>query len=279
MFKRKSFLMLLSTLSMVALGQEPYKNPNLTPDERARDLLGRMTLKEKISQMQNSSAEIRRLDIPSTDWWKEALHGIARAGKATVFPQAIGLAATFDVDGVYETFSMVSDEARAKHHDFKSKGLYKRYQGLTFWTPNINIFRDPRWERGMETYGEDPFLTTRMGIAVVKGLQGDGTQAYDKTHACAKHYAVHSEPEWNRQSFDVKNISQRDLWETYLPAFKASVQEAGVKEVMCAYNRLGGEPCCSNNELLVLPNLFLRLPINISSKLINHSDSLKITQV
>lgn len=251
MFKRISFFILLSIQSVAVFGQEPYKNPNLTPDERARDLLERMTLEEKISQMQNSSAEIKRLGIPPTDWWNEALHGVARAGKATVFPQTIGLAATFDVDGVYETFSMISDEARAKHHDFKSKGLYKRYQGLTFWTPNINIFRDPRWGRGMETYGEDPFLTTRMGIAVVKGLQGDGTQAYDKTHACAKHYAVHSGPEWNRHSFDAKNISQRDLWETYLPAFKASIQEAGVKEVMCAYNRFEGEPCCSSNELLV----------------------------
>ncbi|MBV4357290.1 xylan 1,4-beta-xylosidase [Pinibacter aurantiacus] len=229
----------------------PYQNPKLTAEERAKDLLGRLTLREKISQTMNNSPAIERLGIPATDWWNEALHGVARAGKATVFPQTIGLAATFDVDAVFNTYNMISDEARAKHHEFKRNNLFKRYQGLTFWTPNINILRDPRWGRGMETYGEDPFLTASMGVAVVRGLQGDGSQPYDKTHACAKHYAVHSGPEWSRHSFDAKNISQRDLWETYLPAFKALVTQAGVKEVMCAYNRFEGEPCCSSKQLLV----------------------------
>lgn len=249
---RKTFILALLALGTVAaVSQEPYKNPSLSPDERARDLLDRMTLEEKISQMLNSSPAVERLGIPATDWWNEALHGVARAGKATVFPQTIGLAATFDVQGVYETFEMVSDEARAKHHQFKRENSYKRYQGLTFWTPNINIFRDPRWGRGQETYGEDPYLTTLMGVAVVNGLQGDGSQPYDKTHACAKHFAVHSGPEWNRHSFDAKNISQRDLWETYLPAFRALVQDAGVREVMCAYNRFEGDPCCGSHELLI----------------------------
>lgn len=229
----------------------PYKNPLLSAEERARDLLKRMTLEEKISQMQNTAIAVERLGIVEYDWWNEALHGVARAGKATVFPQAIGMAASFDADAVYKVFDMVSDEARAKHHEFKRHHAIKRYQGLTFWTPNVNIFRDPRWGRGQETYGEDPYLTTVMGLAVVKGLQGDPTSKYDKLHACAKHYAVHSGPEWNRHSYDAKNISPRDLWETYLPAFKALVEQGGVKEVMCAYNRFEGEPCCSSDQLLM----------------------------
>jgi len=242
----------LSAVALAATAQnEPYRNPELSPSERAWDLLKRMTLEEKISQMKNGSPAIERLGIPAYDWWNEALHGVARAGKATVFPQAIGLAATFDHQAVYETFNIISDEARAKYHDFQRKGERNGYKGLTFWTPNVNIYRDPRWGRGMETYGEDPYLTSRMGLAVVKGLQGDGTGKYDKTHACAKHYAVHSGPEWNRHSFDAKNISQRDLWETYLPAFKTLVTEGKVKEVMCAYNRYEGEPCCSNKQLLI----------------------------
>ncbi|MDI3320904.1 xylan 1,4-beta-xylosidase [Pinibacter soli] len=260
--KRKSTTIMLKKIIVVCLATTafsfslfaqtyPYQNPRLSADERAKDLLGRMTLREKISQTMNGSPAIDRLGIPAVDWWNEALHGVARAGKATVFPQTIGLAATFDTAAVYETYNMISDEARAKHHEFKRNNQLKRYQGLTFWTPNINILRDPRWGRGMETYGEDPFLTASMGVAVVKGLQGDGTQPYDKTHACAKHYAVHSGPEWSRHSFDAKNVSQRDLWETYLPAFKALVTQAKVKEVMCAYNRFEGEPCCSSKELLV----------------------------
>lgn len=163
----------LSAVALVATAQnEPYRNPDLSPSERAWDLLKRMTLEEKISQMKNGSPAIERLGIPAYDWWNEALHGVARAGKATVFPQAIGLAATFDNQAVHETFSIVSDEARAKYHDFQRKGERDGYKGLTFWTPNINIYRDPRWGRGMETYGEDPYLTSLMGLAVVKGLQG-----------------------------------------------------------------------------------------------------------
>ena len=252
--KLKHFIgtLCLSSLALVACTQqEAYRNPDLIPSERAWDLLKRMTLDEKINQMKNGADPVERLGIPQYDWWNEALHGVGRAGLATVFPQAIGLAATFDEQAVYETFDMVSDEARAKYNDFQQKGERTGYKGLTFWTPNVNIFRDPRWGRGQETYGEDPYLTTRMGLAVVRGLQGDGTQKYDKTHACAKHYAVHSGPEWNRHSFDAKNIAPRDLYETYLPAFKALVTEGKVKEEMCAYNRFEGEPCCSNKELLI----------------------------
>ena len=224
--KKRWIILWLSAMTLNVTAQnEPYKNPELSPSERAWDLLKRMTLEEKVSQMKNGSPAIERLGIPAYDWWNEALHGVARAGKATVFPQAIGLAATFDNQAVYETFDIVSDEARAKYHDFQRKGERDGYKGLTFWTPNINIYRDPRWGRGMETYGEDPYLTSLMGLAVVKGLQGGGTGKYDKAHACAKHYAVHSGPEWNRHSFDAKNISQRDLWETYLPAFKTLVRK------------------------------------------------------
>ncbi len=252
-FHRKltGWIFLLFIVILPAQGQLlTWKNPSLTPEARAQDLLLQLTADEKISLMMNDSPAIERLGIPKYEWWNEALHGVARAGKATVFPQAIGLAATFDDQAVYEMFTMVSDEARAKHHDAVKKGDFRRYTGLTFWTPNINIFRDPRWGRGMETYGEDPFLTSRMGVAVVKGLQGDPAAKYDKAHACAKHYAVHSGPEWNRHSYDAKNISDRDLWETYLPAFEALVKEAGVKEVMCAYNRFEGEPCCGSDQLL-----------------------------
>ena len=231
--------------------QLPYQNATLSPEERAEDLLQRLTLKEKVSLMKNGSAAVERLGIPAYDWWSEALHGVGRAGLATVFPQTIGMAATFDDEAVYKAFDIVSTEARAKHHDFKRKEGGLRYQGLTFWTPNINIFRDPRWGRGQETYGEDPYLTGRMGVAVVLGLQGDTTARYDKLHACAKHFAVHSGPEWNRHSFNAENIAPRDLWETYLPAFKELVQEADVKEVMCAYNRYEGEPCCGSKRLLM----------------------------
>ena len=227
----------------------PFRNPDLPVEERIDDLLKRLTAEEKVGQMMNSTPAIERLGIPEYDWWNEALHGVARAGQATVFPQAIAMAATFDDDALYKTFTMVSDEARAKYHRYQQNKEYDRYKGLTFWTPNINIFRDPRWGRGMETYGEDPFLTERMGIAVVKGLQGDDPK-YFKTHACAKHYAVHSGPEWNRHEFDVI-VSPRDLWQTYLPAFEALVKEGDVQEVMCAYNRFEGKPCCGSDKLLV----------------------------
>ena len=230
--------------------QLPYQNPDLTPGQRATDLLQRLTVEEKISLMQNNSPGIPRLGIRPYEWWNEALHGVARAGLATVFPQTIGMAASFNDSLVQKVFTAVSDEARAKNRAFNDQGQYKRYQGLTMWTPNVNIFRDPRWGRGQETYGEDPYLTSRMGVAVVKGLQGPDSARYDKLHACAKHFAVHSGPEWNRHSFNAENIAPRDLWETYLPAFKTLVQEADVKEVMCAYNRFEGDPCCGSNRLL-----------------------------
>ena len=238
-------------LSIQTSGQSlPYQNPGLSPEQRAEDLLSRLTLEEKAALMQNSSPAIPRLGIKAYDWWNEALHGVARAGLATVFPQAIGMAASFDDALLYQVFTAVSDEARAKSAEFSKNGGLKRYQGLTFWTPNVNIFRDPRWGRGQETYGEDPYLTSQMGIAVVNGLQGPADAKYDKLHACAKHFAVHSGPEWNRHQFNAENVDPRDLWETYLPAFKALVQKADVKEVMCAYNRFEGDPCCGSNRLL-----------------------------
>jgi len=227
----------------------PFRNPDLPQEERIEDLLQRLTLEEKIHQTMNQTPAIERLGIPPYDWWNEALHGVARAGKATVFPQSIAMAATFDEDAILKTFTMISDEARAKYHQYQKDGEYDRYKGLTFWTPNINIFRDPRWGRGMETYGEDPYLTERLGMAVVKGLQGDDPN-YFKTHACAKHYAVHSGPEWNRHEFNAES-TPRDLWTTYLPAFEALVKEANVQEVMCAYNRFEGVPCCGSDRLLV----------------------------
>jgi beta-glucosidase len=237
-------------LALFLTSAEPYKNPDLTASERAVDLVSRLTLEQKVALMQNSSPAIPEFGIKAYDWWNEALHGVGRAGLATVFPQAIGMAASFNDVLLYDVFTAVSDEARAKSARFRKEGPLRRYQGLTFWTPNINIFRDPRWGRGQETYGEDPFLTSRMGVAVVKGLQGPADSKYDKLHACGKHYAVHSGPEWNRHVFNAENISARDLRETYLPAFKALVQEADVKEIMCAYNRYEGEPCCSSDRLL-----------------------------
>ena len=229
---------------------EPYKNPNISPQERAADLCSRLTLEEKSLLMMDSSPAIPRLDIPQFQWWSEALHGVARNSYATVFPQTIGMAASFDDKLLYQIFNATSDEARAKNTAQRKKGKILRYQGLSLWTPNINIFRDPRWGRGQETYGEDPYLTTRMGLAVVKGLQGDSQTKYTKLYACAKHFAVHSGPEWSRHRFNAENISPRDLWETYLPAFKSLVKDGGVKEVMCAYNRYEGDPCCGSNRLL-----------------------------
>jgi len=229
----------------------PYQDTSLTAEQRAEDLLPRLTLEEKVALMQNASPAIPRLGIKEYDWWNEALHGVGRAGLATVFPQAIGMGASFNDSLLYEVFDAVSDEARVKSRIFSENGVLKRYQGLTFWTPNVNIFRDPRWGRGQETYGEDPYLTGQLGMAVVRGLQGPEDGKYDKLHACAKHFAVHSGPECNRHSFDAENIAPRDLWETYLPAFKDLVQKADVKEVMCAYNRFEGEPCCGSNRLLM----------------------------
>jgi beta-glucosidase len=227
----------------------PFRNPALGIEKRVEDILSRLTPQEKVAQMMHDAPGIERLGIPPYNWWNEALHGVARAGQATVFPQAIALAATFDDDALLTTFTIVSDEARAKYHHALRNDDHSWYKGLTFWTPNINIFRDPRWGRGMETYGEDPYLTRRMGLSVVRGLQGDDPR-YFKTHACAKHYAVHSGPEWNRHEFDVA-VSPRDLRTTYLPAFQALVTEGNVQEVMCAYNRLDGQPCCANGRLLI----------------------------
>lgn len=249
---KKLFLCFVSFLFTASLlGQPyPYQNTKLSADARAKDLLSRVTLEEKAALMQNNSPAIPRLGIKAYEWWNEALHGVGRAGLATVFPQAIGMAASFNDVLLFDAFTAVADEARAKSNKFSEQGGLKRYQGLTYWTPNVNIFRDPRWGRGQETYGEDPFLTSRMGVAVVKALQGPEDGEYDKLHACAKHFAVHSGPEWNRHSFNAENIKPRDLWETYLPAFKDLVQKANVKEVMCAYNSFEGEPCCGSNRLL-----------------------------
>ena len=226
----------------------PYKNPDLPIQARVDDLVSRMTLEEKISQMMNAAPAIERLGIPQYDWWNEALHGVARAGYATVFPQAIGLAATWDTKLMYEVADVISTEARAKHHEFVRNKQYGRYQGLTFWSPNINIFRDPRWGRGQETYGEDPYLTARLGVEFVKGLQGNDPR-YFKVIATPKHYAVHSGPEPERHSFDAIS-SERDLRETYLPAFRATILEGKAYSVMCAYNRTNGEPCCANKKLM-----------------------------
>ena len=227
---------------------DKWQNPELSIDERVNDLLSRMTIDEKISQMINHSVAIPRLGIPEYDWWNECLHGIARAGKATVFPQAIGLAATFDEDLIYKVATAISDEGRAKYNAAQKMGNKKRYMGLTFWTPNINIFRDPRWGRGQETYGEDPYLTSRIGVAFVKGLQGNDPH-YLKTAACAKHYVVHSGPEGLRHEFNAEPPF-KDFYETYLPAFEALVKEAKVEAVMCAYNRTYSLPCCGSGYLL-----------------------------
>lgn len=228
----------------------PYQDTSLTAEERAADLLGRLTTEEKASLMRHDSKAIERLGIPAFNWWSEALHGVARNGYATVFPNPTAMAASFDDELLLRVFTAVSDEARAKNTTARHQNGAGHYQGLSFWTPNINIFRDPRWGRGQETYGEDPYLTSRMGLAVVRGLQGPSNTKYRKTLACAKHYAVHSGPEWNRHSFDIEELPERDLWETYLPAFKTLVTEGGVAEVMCAYQSIDGDPCCGNNRLL-----------------------------
>lgn len=217
-------------------------------ERRAGDLLARMTLEEKVSQLMNDSPAIERLGIPAYNWWNECLHGVARAGRATVFPEPIGLAATWDSDLMFRVATAISDEGRAKYHEFVRRGKRNIYQGLTFWSPNINIFRDPRWGRGMETYGEDPYLTGRMAVAFIQGLQGDDPK-YLKTIATAKHYAVHSGPESLRHAFDAR-VDERDLRQTYLPQFEAAVKEGGAASAMCAYNRVNGEPACSSTMLL-----------------------------
>jgi len=225
-----------------------YLNSRFPLESRVQDLLKRMTLIEKASQINNASPAIVRLHIPTYNWWNEALHGIARAGLATSFPQPIGLAASFNSSAIYNMGVIVSDEARAKYHQFIREGKHGLYEGLTFYSPNINIFRDPRWGRGHETYGEDPYLSGTMGVAFVKAMQGDDPN-YFKTICTAKHFAVHSGPEPTRHKFNAEPLKQ-DLWETYLPAFKMLAQEGKVYSFMCAYNGLYGEPCCSNPLLL-----------------------------
>ncbi len=227
---------------------ELYKNENLSFAERVKDLISRMTIDEKVSQLTYRSPAIPRLGIPSYNWWNEALHGVARAGVATMFPQAIGMAATFDEELLYRIASVISTEARAKYNEFQRMNDHGIYKGLTFWSPNINIFRDPRWGRGHETYGEDPYLTGRLGVAFIKGMQGTDSK-YLKTAACAKHYAVHSGPENERHSFNAV-VSEKDLRETYLPAFRDCVKSGGVESVMGAYNQTNGEPCCGSKTLL-----------------------------
>lgn len=242
---------LLPFLALVGCGEPSYKDASLSPERRAELLVKELTLEEKAHLMMDGSRPVERLGIKPYNWWNEALHGVARAGLATVFPQPIGMAASFDPEMVYEVFNAVSDEARAKNTYYASQNSRERYQGLTMWTPTVNIYRDPRWGRGIETYGEDPYLTSRMGVMVVKGLQGPADGKYDKLHACAKHFAVHSGPEWNRHSFNAENIKPRDLFETYLPPFEALVKEGKVEEVMCAYNRFEGDPCCGSDRLLM----------------------------
>lgn len=239
-------------LTATLFGQQyPYQNPALDSEERAKDLLTRLTLTEKATLMCDISDAIPRLGIEKFNWWSEALHGLANNDNVTVFPQPVGMAASFDDELVYRIFNAVSDETRARYNEEKQKGgENKRFLSLSVWTPNINIFRDPRWGRGQETYGEDPYLTSRMGVSVVNGLQGPADAKYRKLLACAKHYAVHSGPEWSRHSLNVTNVDPLDMYETYLPAFKALVQEADVRQVMCAYQRLEDEPCCGNTRLL-----------------------------
>jgi beta-glucosidase len=250
----RKLILSLSVLSIILIFKSnAQKTPvfldvSKSTEDRINDLLSKLTLEEKVDMMVNNTPGVPRLNIKPYDWWNEGLHGVGRAGVATVFPQAIALGATFDTSLVYNIASAISDEARAMYVASVRKGNYLRYSGLTFWSPNINIFRDPRWGRGQETYGEDPFLTSQLGVSFVRGMQGNNRD-YMKTGACAKHYAVHSGPEELRHKFDAE-VTDKDLFETYLPAFKALVDE-DVAGVMCAYNSVNGEPCCSNNRLLL----------------------------
>ena len=245
------FVLFIFSYAMNGNSQTPdYLNPALSIKTRVNDLVSRLTLDEKVNQMLNSTPAIPRLGIPPYDWWNECLHGVARTKyHTTSYPQAIAMAATFDVIAMKKMGDYTSDEGRAIHNESLRKKDYSRYTGLTYWTPNINIFRDPRWGRGQETYGEDPFLTSMIGTAFVQGLQGNDPK-YLKAAACAKHYAIHSGPEPLRHVFDVK-VSNHDLWDTYLPAFRQLVVNAKVAGVMCAYNAYAGQPCCGNDKLMV----------------------------
>lgn len=243
-------------LLTVAKAQQrlPYQDPSLSAKERAIDLCSRLTVEEKAKIMMDRSKAIERpeagISIPAFDWWSEALHGVGRNGLATMFPQCIGMAAAFDTALIYDVYNAVSDEARAKNTFARHNGGSYRYAGLSFWTPNVNVFRDPRWGRGQETYGEDPYVNAVMGCAVVRGLQGPSGGRYRKLLACAKHFTVHSGPEKTRHYFDIRDIDQRDFWETYMLAFESLVRDADVREVMCAYQRIDGEPCCGSNAIL-----------------------------
>ena len=230
----------------------PYQNPNMSALERAKDLCSRLTLEEKAKLMLDESPAIPRLGIKKFFWWSEALHGAANQGNVTVFPEPIAMASSFNPDLLYKCFDVASTEFRAQYNERMQRGSGEdeKFHSLSVWTPNVNIFRDPRWGRGQETYGEDPYLTSVMGVQVVKGLQGPETAKYRKLWACAKHYAVHSGPEYTRHSANLTNVSPRDMWETYMPAFKTLVQDAKVREVMCAYQRLDDDPCCGSQRLL-----------------------------
>ena len=230
----------------------PYQNPNMSALERAKDLCSRLTLEEKAKLMLDESPAIPRLGIKKFFWWSEALHGAANQGNVTVFPEPIAMASSFNPDLLYKCFDVASTEFRAQYNERMQRGSGEdeKFHSLSVWTPNVNIFRDPRWGRGQETYGEDPYLTSVMGVQVVKGLQGPETAKYRKLWACAKHYAVHSGPEYTRHSANLTNVSPRDMWETYMPAFKSLVQDAKVREVMCAYQRLDDDPCCGSQRLL-----------------------------
>jgi beta-glucosidase len=253
--KKFFFLILIfCTLALPTTAQKRYdydfQNPSLPIEKRVNDLVSRLTLEEKVSQMLNATPAIDRLGIPAYDWWNECLHGVARTKfKTTSYPQAIGMAATFDTDAMKTMGDYTAEEGRAVNNESNRNNSHTRYVGLTYWTPNINIFRDPRWGRGQETYGEDPFLTATMAKAFVSGLQGNDPK-YLKAAGCAKHYAIHSGPEPSRHVFDV-NVTDHDLWDTYLPAFKALVVDAKVAGVMCAYNRYAGQPCCGSDKLMI----------------------------
>ena len=258
LFAKRNYLTLLSTVFLFCAGPTasaqtfPYQNPQLTAQERAKDLCGRLTLEEKAQLMLDESPAIPRLGIKKFFWWSEALHGAANMGNVTNFPEPVGMASSFNPDLLFKVFDIASTEFRAQynHRMYDLKGEDMKMRSLSVWTPNVNIFRDPRWGRGQETYGEDPYLTSVMGDAVVRGLQGPEDAKYRKLWACAKHYAVHSGPEYTRHSANLTNVPVRDFWETYMPAFKKLVVDSKVREVMCAYQRLDDDPCCGSTRLL-----------------------------
>ena len=251
----KKTLIIVLTLIVTLTGTAqnyPYQNPNLSARERAEDLCKRLTIEEKAMLMLDESPAIPRLGIKKFFWWSEALHGAANMGNVTVFPEPIAMASSWNPTLLYQVFDAASTEFRAQYNErmYRGSGQDEKFHSLSVWTPNVNIFRDPRWGRGQETYGEDPYLTSVMGTAVVKGLQGAEDAKYRKLWACAKHYAVHSGPEYTRHSVNLNDVSVRDFWETYMPAFKTLVQDAKVREVMCAYQRLDDDPCCGSQRLL-----------------------------